>query len=261
MRRLILSLLLLPAAAQALQVIDMHWRDAADVATALRPQLQAGEKVSSLGNQLVIDAPPAREGQLIALAQQLDVRPASLNMEISMAGRRSGDDSNLRIGGGVTIGNVTIGSGGRYGAGITIGGSQGSYSTSGNTTQSLRLLDGGSGYIRAVDSRPLPWSMVTPRGTGLRGGTYQDAVTGFYAKPHVVGDRVRLELAVSQEAFSGRDKNGNNLSTTVEGRLGEWIEVGSAARNEQGQETLLIGHANGSSQSSNAIRVKIQTVE
>jgi hypothetical protein len=126
--------------------------------------------------------------------------------------------------------------------------------------QSLTLLEGRSGFIQAVQSRPLPWVMLTPQGGILRGSSVQDAITGFYARPRLNGKRVSIELAVSQQAFSGVQRTGSQLSTTVEGQLGEWLEVARTTQDSQGRESLLIGGSQQQGRQSHSVRIRVQAL-
>jgi hypothetical protein len=81
---------------------------------------------------------------------------------------------------------------------------------------------------------PLRQVVVGPGGAMVSESVvFRDIGQGFYAEPRLAGDRVTLEI--SQQADSpGRYGYGSadtqRLSTTVSGRLGEWIELGGGGR-------------------------------
>jgi hypothetical protein len=102
--------------------------------------------------------------------------------------------------------------------------------------------------------------MLTPQGGILRGSSVQDAITGFYARPRLNGQRVSIELAVSQQAFSGVQRTGSQLSTTVEGQLGEWLEVARTTQDSQGRESLLIGGSQQQGRQSHSVRIRVQAL-
>ncbi|BAK77856.1 hypothetical protein NH8B_3070 [Pseudogulbenkiania sp. NH8B] len=234
------ALWLASANVMALEVIDLGWRDGREVADAIAPHLQPGESASGLGRQLILDASPARLATLRRLARTLDVRPSNLLIEVEQNGGARQSDSTLSLGGAARIGNVELDLGRRRGD-LAFGADATQSRSSSRSRQTLRLLDGGSGFIESGSSRPLPWLMVTPRGGLLRGAEYQDAVTGFYVRPRRNGSRVVVELAARQEAFGVGGIEQNRLSTTVEGAVGEWLNVGSVGLDEQGRQVMLIG--------------------
>jgi hypothetical protein len=102
--------------------------------------------------------------------------------------------------------------------------------------------------------------MLTPQGGLVRGSSMQDAITGFYARPRLNGQRVSIELAVSQQAFNGAQRTGSQLSTTVEGKLGEWLEVARITQDSQGRESLLIGGSQQQGQQSHSVRIRVQAL-
>lgn len=258
MRRLMILLLLLASTpALALQIIELSWRQASELQNALQAQLQQDERLSALDNKLIIDASPAREQQLAALARQLDVRPVSLRLEVSQSTSSRQNQSGIQLQGNISLGRILPGSPGN---GIALSAQQDSRNQSGQILQSLTLLDGRSGFIQTASSRPLPWLLLTPQGNIVRGSSWQEAVSGFYALPHLQGERVLIELAVSQQAFAGSQRQGNQLSTTVSGRLGEWIEVGSIGRDEQGRSSLLIGSGQQRLSDRQSVRVRVQAL-
>lgn len=258
MRRLMTLLLLLASTpALALQIVELSWRQASELQNALQAQLQPDERLSALDNKLIIDASPAREQQLAALARQLDVRPVSLRLEVSQSTSSRQNQSGIQLQGNISLGRILPGSPGN---GIALSAQQDSRNQSGQSLQSLTLLDGRSGFIQTASSRPLPWLLLTPQGNIVRGSSWQEAVSGFYALPHLQGERVLIELAVSQQAFAGSQRQGNQLSTTVSGRLGEWIEVGSIGRDEQGRSSLLIGSGQQRLSDRQSVRVRVQAL-
>lgn len=254
---LLVALLLANSAAQALQLVELNWRAPSELQAALQPQLRPDERLSAMDNKLIIDASPAREAQLAALARQLDLRPASLRLEVSQSGRSAQTQSGVQVQGSISIGRIMPG---QPGNGLALSAQDDSRSQRSQSLQSLTLLDGRSGFIQLVQSRPLPWLMLTAQGGMLRGSSMQDAITGFYARPRLNGQRVSIELAVSQQAFSGTQRTGSQLSTTVEGQLGEWLEVARITQDSQGRESLLIGGSQQQGQQSHSVRIRVQAL-
>jgi hypothetical protein len=72
---------------------------------------------------------------------------------------------------------------------------------------------------------------------------------------------VTLELwAESTKGTAGGGVEGQRLSTTVGGRLGEWIEVGSALREAERRARSLTGSARGSAFEERSVRVRVDEV-
>lgn len=227
----------LAAPALALEAIQLSWSSPGDMAAALAPHLRPGESASALGSQLILDASPARTAELRRLINQLDTRPESLTVELALERSASQGSASINWGG-------TVIHSGPDGTRVSpnIGWSVGTGSESSQALQFVRVLDGHSGYIALGQSRPLPWRLLDRYGRIVHGVEYREAVRGLYVRPRLVGsDRVLIDVAVSDDAFSGRRLDTARLSTTVEGRLGEWLTLGAISQEGRGSEVLLLG--------------------
>jgi len=135
--------------------------------------------------------------------------------------------------------------------GISVQGIDQRQTRSGHSGQRLLVMDGGQAAIRVGSTRPLrlrqiqrgPWGEVVSEQI-----VYRSLGTGFKIRPRLMGDRVAIEiLASTQETGGAPDQvNALELSTTVSGRLGEWIELGDnvetsygAGDSSQGQQIRL----------------------
>jgi hypothetical protein len=73
--------------------------------------------------------------------------------------------------------------------------------------------------------------------------TSRDLSSGFYATPRVNGDTVFLDISTQRETPANLGPGSANVSrtsTTVSGKLGEWIEVSGVtqSRSVEGSGTL-----------------------
>jgi hypothetical protein len=128
--------------------------------------------------------------------------------------------------------------------------------------QTLQVLDGHSGYIALSQSRPLPWRLIGPRGRAVTGIDYREAVSGLYVRPQLVGGgRVRVDAAVSDSAFAGNRQNSLQLMTTVEGRLGTWLTLGSIAPDAGGSATLLLGGHKLHAHNEQSVQLRVRPAE
>ncbi|MDO8350714.1 MAG: hypothetical protein Q7S94_06135, partial [Gallionella sp.] len=103
-------------------------------------------------------------------------------------------------------------------------------------TQHLQVLDGNRAWVSSGQSVPVPQRQLVqhPWGTQVIEATRdRDIASGFYVLPRVSGDRVTLEVTTqndsllpNQHADAYPDKRVHTISSTVSGRLGEWINLG-----------------------------------
>ena len=99
--------------------------------------------------------------------------------------------------------------------------------------QRVQVLEGRRAYISSGQSRPVMQRqrIQTPAGV-IAQDTFvvQEAITGFEVVPRVSGDRVFLEIAPQRQSFDTQGGvQGQAMTTSVSGRLGEWFELGAIA--------------------------------
>ena len=113
---------------------------------------------------------------------------------------------------------------------------------------SVRALEGYETYVSLGQSHPVTSTTVT-------GGVhyppvvsqsteFRDVQTGFYATPRVSGDRVTLEISPRQQRSTGNGRDApvttGSITTTVAGRLGEWLQLGGSTDSSGGSDRGLV---------------------
>lgn len=106
------------------------------------------------------------------------------------------------------------------------------------STQVVQVVEGGRAFIQVGQSLPLRQVQIGPNGVLLTESVvYRDVGQGFYAMPQLAGDRVTLEISPQFDTpGSAGSVNTQRLSTTVSGRLGEWIELGGSGEQDAAYE-------------------------
>lgn len=272
------------AQATVLEVIALRYRTAEQVIPVLKPLLDRSGTLSGMQNQLIVRTTPANLAELKQVLATLDAQPRQLLITVrqdSMLDReRTQADLSGRITGsnaGVTIPPTTNPGGGtvtiQRGNDIVRGrvDSTRSVESDGNT-QSVRVLEGNSAFIRAGVSVPV--RSQAPARTIVNGRVmesygnaveYRDVASGFYVVPRLAGDRVTLEINPQRESLATPAQNlprgSVNIqaaSTTVSGRLGEWIEVGGIVQSVDNQQSAILGSARESSRDNRQILLKVE---
>lgn len=267
MRLVLLLVFLLCApvfAAQQVEIIELRHRVVEDVLPVLEPLLEPGGAMSGMNGHLVVRTSPANLEELRKVLAVIDRPPRQLLVRVSqtrdaVARQRELDVSGrVRIGEGVDI--VRPGTPMRGGSGVEIRGGGSSASVYGRDTrrvtqssadQFVRVMDGGEALIRIGSSLAVPFRRVAAGPSGVRvseGVVYVDVGQGFYALPRLVGERVSIEIRPFFESHAGRglDVETQELSTTVTGRIGEWIELGGSSQEGREDTGQLVGAASGS---------------
>jgi type II secretory pathway component GspD/PulD (secretin) len=222
--------------AESLEAIPLQHRLAEELIPILEPLLPPGAVLTGTGDVLLLRADAATLQQVRAALATLDRPPRQLLITVGQSTGRGARDSAVR-------GSATIGSGDvqvgvnrppapEPGARVEVQDRQDR--TDIQSVASVRTLDGHEAYVAVGESRPFTSTStaVGDRHGPVYGQTTQhrEAQTGFYATPRVSGDRVTLEISPTQQQLGSGPRPAavatQTLTTTVSGRLGEWIELG-----------------------------------
>jgi len=128
--------------------------------------------------------------------------------------------------------------------------------------QRVLVLDGGRATLFVGQSRPLTQQQViqTPAGVvGQRTIVVQQSGTGIEVSPRVSGDRVFLEIGAQNDRLAPRGTvEGQQLATSVMGRLGEWFEISGAVEGASRSDRGIGYAAESRSSVSRRVWVKIE---
>lgn len=128
--------------------------------------------------------------------------------------------------------------------------------------QNIRTVEGSPAFLYTGQSIKLP-SQDTD-------GPYlveADALQGFYVTARLVDERVILTISTSNDLF---DRNKDNddliintqrLSTTVSGRIGEWIELGGVTLSDDNSNNTQVNKTTARSGGIGNIAVKITALD
>ena len=128
--------------------------------------------------------------------------------------------------------------------------------------QRVMVLDGGRATLFVGQSRPVTQQQIiqTPAGTvGQRTIVVQTSGTGIEVSPRVSGERVFLEIGAQNDRLGPRGTvEGQQLATSVMGRLGEWFEISGAVEGASRDERGYGSAAQGRASSSRRVWVKVE---
>lgn len=219
-------------AQHALEIIPLRHTTVEQVLPVLRPLLEPGATLTGQQNQLIVRASPANVAELRRALEAID-RP-SRRLQILVRFDDSADAARQGIEASGRIGN--------RGSDLELRAQDSRSSREERVDQRVRVLEGGRAYIASGQSRPVMQRqrIQTPAGV-IAQDTFavQEAVTGFEVVPRLSGDRVFLDIAPQRQNFDTQGNvQGQRITSSVSGRLGEWFELGaigaSASRDERG---------------------------
>lgn len=241
--------------AQSLDIIPLRHRTAEQVLPQLVPLLEPGGALSGSGDKLFLRTSPRNKADLLRVLEAIDTRPRRLLITVRQGSQQEADEQGGEVAGTVNLGRnvriiqpgmrprtqpagpqVEIQRGDHEGGGQVRAGIYETRRSRGeNVSQQVQTLEGGRAYINVGQAvaLPLTQAVLTPRGVVVSESiVWRDLGTGFYAEPRLVGERVTLEISPSHDTPGAVPGSANiqRLSTTVSGRLGEWIALGGSSR-------------------------------
>ncbi|HEX9207988.1 MAG TPA: secretin N-terminal domain-containing protein [Steroidobacteraceae bacterium] len=259
----------LAARADSLETLTLQHRLAEDLIPILQPLVPASAAITGAGNVLLVRADEATLAQVRAAVAALDRAPRQLLITVGQVTALDSSDRGVRGSGTVSAGNVQVGVNqppqAPPGAQVVLRGSTTQDRIQG--VSSVRALEGYEAYVTVGQSRPFTSSAVmgTPHGGTVvsQSTAYRDVQSGFYATPRLSGDRVTLDISpVQQQVTPGRHDSVStqSVTTTVSGRLGEWIELGGTSTNRDGTGTGLVTWGTRSELTQYSAWVKVEEV-
>lgn len=245
-------------AAQEMEVIELKGKTVEQVLPALRPLLEPGATLSGMNNQLFLRASARNRAEIKRALAAIDKPARQLVIRVSQ--NRDAESSNQ---GAAASGQVVLGSNKRANVDATVWDSRSARRDSAG--QMVRTMEGGQAYIQIGRSLPVPMRQVIvgPGGAIINETTaYQDIGQGFYAVPRLNGDRVTLDISQQAASQGGYGSiNSQRLSTTVSGRLGEWIELGGSGRQASGNQGGAFSHSTSDVRDNRSIWLMVEEVD
>lgn len=257
--RLCLCLPALALAQQEMEIIALRHRTLDQVLPTLQPLLEPGATLSGMNDQLILRASPRNRQQIRQALAAIDTPPRRLLIRVSQNREVEGRDEGVAVvakpSGGMQESKESTRVEVRRGdAGVSAQAWDSRRTRTSGSTQTVQVVDGGRALIEVGRSLPIPLRQVAigPRGLAVSEGiVYRDVGQGFYAAPRVVGERVTVDISPRFDS-PGESAYGTistqRLTSTVSGRLGEWLELGGSS-----QQAVAAGSGQGLSGNSQSL--------
>lgn len=275
----ILSLLLLTfimslpvhGSEMSLYTIPLQHQPPENITATLKPLIPSGGYLTSHGNNIIVRTTPESLAEIELLIEEIDKPLAQLMISVRRGNQYQGGDTQFKVNGKYITDN----------GGIVIGGNNSSNTRtttittrsttgigSGNNSYQVRGLEGRPSYIQAGSDVPITTVQSGPYGRPYVNQEYTSANQGFYATPRLFGERVTIAISTQNDKVdnSHRKANGTvinteSISTTVSGRLGEWIAIGGLDNSDNNKATGLTHYRTTKSLSSKTIYLKVERVK
>ncbi len=224
----------------ATEVVNLNNRTSADLLPVAQNFIGKDGTVSAYGNQLIVNAEPARIEGLRALLGQLDT-PAKrllITVDTNENNQQNSGDSQTRI--------ISYGTASRDGG-----------------VQQIQASEGVPALIQVGQSVPLTTTQQDSYGRLQNQTQYRNVTQGFYVTASVTGETVHLAISTNRDRMSQERPdvvNVQSTDTTVSGRLGEWIPLAGINRETQADKSSTTHSYSTQGRDDLTLRVKVDTL-
>ncbi|TYK57013.1 secretin N-terminal domain-containing protein [Pseudomonas synxantha] len=241
--RTLLTALLLTASVSALaatEVVNLSNRTSADLLPVAQNFIGKDGTVSAYGNQLIVNADPAKIEGLRTLLSQLDT-PAKrllITVDTNETNQQNSGDSQTRI---ISYGTVSRDGG----------------------IQQIQASEGVPALIQIGQSVPLTTTHQDGYGRLQNQTQYRNVTQGFYVTASVTGETVHLAISTNRDRMSQERPdvvNVQSTDTTVSGRLGEWITLAGTNGETQADKSSTTRSYSTQGRDDLTVRVKVDTL-
>lgn len=202
-----------------LEVITLQHRAAADLLPLLQPFVAADGVIKGTDDKLIVRTNATNLAELRKLIAELDRPLRRLMIEIKqLSGDSAREDAAAMNNHGAKVWRTEK-------------------RDDADRLQQVQVIEGAQAFIDVGRQIPISDFAVTldRNGTRIEQDTrYVGTTTGFYARPHLSGDTVTLDVSPYQTTTEGSGPqptfNVQSLRTTITGKLGEWIALGASTR-------------------------------
>lgn len=261
------------ACAEEARIVQLKHRSAEELIPLIRPLLGPEDALSGTDYRLVIRTSDRNMKEIERILAQVDVARQQLRITVEQATADERERQSQSVSGEVRIGDharisrpgkspdegglVVQKDGLRYNA------VRRTTTTRNTNTQTLMAQDGQRAFIRIGQSVPhvrkiLAFGRHHP--VLVNDIEWQDVTTGFEVLPRVRGDRVLLEITprlASRQSPGTEIVNYQELSTVVETKRGEWLDLGQILGSRGEIERAILDSAATSSGERRTVRIKV----
>jgi type II secretory pathway component GspD/PulD (secretin) len=260
--------------AEEMRVIQLKHRPASEIIPLIRPLLGPEDALSGTDYRLIVRTSDRNLKDIERLLAQLDVAQRQLRITVEQGVADDRVITTHSVEGEVPIGDkarIKLPEKSPDNRGLVVQKDNLRFRTDQRSTagrnvasQTVMTLDGQRASIHIGQSVPhVKKILALGRGQVLiaQDIELQDVTTGFDVLPRVSGDRVRMEitprLSTLRDPATGL-ADFHELATTVEARLGEWIDLGTILGQRNDIDRAILESAATESGERRTIRLKIE---
>lgn len=260
----LLLLVCLPLQA-ATELIQLRYRTADEMLPTAQSVLGNKGRISAYGNQLIVNASPARIDELRNLIDQLDTRPRRLLISVDTSDSNFQDDRGYAVNGSASVGGVDV----QAGRGEVHGRDQvriirRTTDSRGGGVQQVQTTEGYPALIQVGQSVPITTTNSGPYGEIYSNTEYRNVTRGFYVTATLSGELVHVSISSNRDRLNSNQPGVIDVQSTdtkVSGRLGEWITIGAVNEDNQSNQSGFLRRHTTQGHEDMTLRLKVDAVD
>lgn len=253
--------------AEEMEIMELRHRLVDDVLPVLQPLLEPHGVMTGMGNQLVVRTSARNLEEIRRVLAVVDQPHRRLLIRVNQSRNQRDQERSLGLStqdrDAVTI---TDRLDARPAARLTVRGDAQQGRMQRQTHQSVQVLDGSPALIHVGRSLAVPMRRrvrTAERVQVTERVEYVEIGQGFYATPRLTGNQVTVEITPYSKEVSSRGDghvDTRQMSTTVSGQLGQWLEVGVSSSQTAENRSSIAGVGSGASSDQQSIWLRIDEV-
>src|SRR5687768_7640403 len=241
-----------PARAQALEVLDLKYRTAAEVIPVLQPLLDQGGVLTGQDYKLFVRTSSGNLRQLRAALEQIDRKPNQLMVSVRRSTEQEMQRERAQVSG--TVSN--------RGADVSVRATESNARDRSSGIASVQVIEGNSALISSGSDVPVVTSVAAGAGRRPWAGattSYRNVSSGFLVTPRVKATQVVLDIEQQDERVANGNVQTQRLTTQVSGPLGEWIPLGGVSESAASQQRGILSRQYSTHSDAREIWVKVES--
>lgn len=262
------------AIADEARILQLKHRTAEELVPVIRPLLGPDDALSGMGYRLIVRTPEKNLKEIERVLGQLDIAPRRLQITVQQTVADDSTATSQSVSGEARLGDkarITLPATPTDDRGLVVQKDDLRYSAGRRATtaghaniQTVTTVDGQRAYIRIGQSVPHVKKILALNRNQMviaQGIELQNVTTGFDVRPRVRGDRVQIEITPRLSTLKNPSTglaDFQELTTTVEAKLGEWIDLGAILGHRDEVQRAILESAAAESGERRTVRLKIE---
>ncbi|MDX1914820.1 MAG: secretin N-terminal domain-containing protein [Methylophilus sp.] len=249
-------------AGSELKVITLQHRFANDLLPIITPLVGENGTATGINNQLIIRADASHMQEIENLISQLDTARVNRKITIRSDQNTQSYESAVEAQANIQRGKIIINSTPQHSNNSIQINTENNQSNHKNATQQfVNVLDGERAFIYVGEMVPYTqdWIILTQQHFHTYSTTHwREISTGFSVRPRTIGNQVELEIT---PRIARRNSNEfidfEELSTTVQIALGDWIDIGNLMQQKDDVSQKILSLRTSNYETRQALKVKV----